>query len=143
LTKGHKATKVDLKRDVSALALSDTLRGLMAEKGDTLSKRDEKWRWEKEAAYANFIDLTKRAIEIEERNAHTKTIEVDAKLLVKENQIMLADLSIIEREQRACSRRSEPSSANKMRDHSLSISHERCALLHFDSVLLCVNYVIF
>jgi hypothetical protein len=41
--KGNKASKADLKRDVSALAFGETLKNLMAEK-EALAKTDEKRR---------------------------------------------------------------------------------------------------
>jgi hypothetical protein len=56
----------------SALALSETLKGLMAEKQDANAKRDAKWRREKEATCASFIDLIKGVLEIQ-------TIEAEAK----------------------------------------------------------------
>jgi hypothetical protein len=52
------------------------------------ANKDEKRRREKEAPCASFIDLTKRAFEIQ-------AIEPKDKLFVKENQIMSANLSIM------------------------------------------------
>jgi hypothetical protein len=92
--RGHKATKADLKPDASALALSKTLKAMMAEKEEALAKGDEKPRREKEVTCATFIDLTKRAMEIQ-------AIEAEAKLLAEENRIMFADLSLMDPKQRA------------------------------------------
>jgi hypothetical protein len=50
----------------------------------------------KEATFPSFIYLTKRAIETKDSNVQTKTIEVDVKLLAKENRIMFAELTIME-----------------------------------------------
>jgi uncharacterized membrane protein len=71
--------------------LSKALKKMMAETQEALTKRDEKRRRKKEATTATFIDLTKQAI----------MVEAMAKLLVEENQIMSAGLSIMELEQRA------------------------------------------
>jgi hypothetical protein len=46
---GHKATKADLAREASALALSQTLKKIMAKSQATLAKREENRRLEKEA----------------------------------------------------------------------------------------------
>jgi hypothetical protein len=40
--RGQKGTKADLKRDASALALSETLKRFMVEKEDALAKRGDK-----------------------------------------------------------------------------------------------------
>jgi hypothetical protein len=44
---------------------------------------------------AEFLDLQKRALEVEEINAHSRAIEVSTKLMVEDNRIMMADLSIM------------------------------------------------
>jgi hypothetical protein len=75
-----------------------TLKGLIVEKEDALAKGDKKRHREKEATCASFIDLTKRALDIEESIARTKATRADAKLLHEENRIMLPDLSIMVRE---------------------------------------------
>jgi hypothetical protein len=54
-----------LKGDASALALSETLKGLMAEREEANHNMDEKRRREKEATCASFMDPTKRALEIQ------------------------------------------------------------------------------
>jgi hypothetical protein len=63
--RGHKATKTDLKRDASALALIETLKTMMVEKEEAILRREEKRRREKEAACATFIDLTKQALQVQ------------------------------------------------------------------------------
>jgi hypothetical protein len=40
--RGHKATKDGLKHDASTLALSETLKAMMADKEEALAKREEK-----------------------------------------------------------------------------------------------------
>jgi hypothetical protein len=45
--------------------------------------------WDKEATCSTFIDLTKRALKIQ-------AIEAEAKLLAKENRIVLAELRLME-----------------------------------------------
>jgi hypothetical protein len=52
-SKGHKSTKASLARGASAIALSDTLKSMMAESQDTMAKRDENKRPEKEASAAS------------------------------------------------------------------------------------------
>jgi hypothetical protein len=49
----------------------------MAEKDDALAKRDEKRHREKDTTCASFVDLRKRALEIQ-------AIEVEAKLTTEE-----------------------------------------------------------
>jgi hypothetical protein len=73
----------------------------MAEKEEALANKDMKRRQEKDATCSRFIDLTKMALDIEESIARTKAIDSEAKLLAKENWIMLAYLSIMAPEQKA------------------------------------------
>jgi hypothetical protein len=54
---------------------------------------------EKEAISSSFIDLTKRGLDIEESS--TKATMAEPKLLVEQNRIMLANLSIMAPEQKA------------------------------------------
>jgi hypothetical protein len=58
-SRGHKATKADLTREASALAVSQTLEKFMADSQATLVKRDEKKRLEKEVATSIYLNLTK------------------------------------------------------------------------------------
>jgi hypothetical protein len=46
--------------------------------------RKEKRCQEKEVTCASFFDLTKRAIEVDERNAKANAMEVEAKQLTEE-----------------------------------------------------------
>ncbi|KAK1616861.1 hypothetical protein QYE76_022378 [Lolium multiflorum] len=57
--RGHKATKAGLKREASAVALSDTPHEMMTETKEAMAKRDKKRRHEKEATAATFVELTK------------------------------------------------------------------------------------
>jgi hypothetical protein len=66
LLRDHKATKADLRQDASALAISETLKGLMAMKEEALAKKDEKRHRKKEATCTSFINLTNKVIEIED-----------------------------------------------------------------------------
>jgi hypothetical protein len=50
----------DMKKDSAALALSETFKGLMADKEEAVAVREEKKRLEKEATANAFYDLTKR-----------------------------------------------------------------------------------
>lgn len=105
--RGHKATKQDMKRDASALALESTLKAVLAEKEEVWTAREERRRQQKEVAMTNFAALQQKAIEVRERqlqideaNARAtakkielKEKEVAATLLAEENRIMTADLS--------------------------------------------------
>jgi hypothetical protein len=53
------------------------------------------------ATCSSFFDLTKRAIEVEERNAKTKAMEAEAKLLGKEREIMFVDITNMTPEERS------------------------------------------
>jgi hypothetical protein len=106
--RGNEASEAVLKRYASALAFGVTLKGLMAKKEDALAKGDKMRHRKKEATCASFIDLTKRALDIEESIACTKATRADAKLLHEENRIMLPDLSIMAREQKARFERKKP-----------------------------------
>jgi ATPase subunit of ABC transporter with duplicated ATPase domains len=60
------------------------IKGWMAEKEEALAKREEKRCREKKATCASFVNLTKRAIEVIERNTKAKAMEAEAKLLAEE-----------------------------------------------------------
>jgi hypothetical protein len=55
----------------------------------------------KDATFASFFNLTKRPIEVEERNAKAKVIEAEAKLQAEEREVMLINMSNMTPEQRA------------------------------------------
>jgi hypothetical protein len=67
--RGHKVTKANLKRDGLTLALSETLKAMIAEKEDDIVKREDKGRREKEATCATFVNLTKQARQVEKLDA--------------------------------------------------------------------------
>jgi hypothetical protein len=73
-----------MKKDVAALALSETFKGCMANKEEAIAVREEKKRREKEATANAFYDLTKKAIEVEKSMAKAKAIEAEAKLMAEE-----------------------------------------------------------
>jgi hypothetical protein len=66
---------------------------------EALAKRNEKRIREKEATCASFIELTKRALDIDD-SAHTKAADAEAMKLAKENRIMLANVTIMALEQK-------------------------------------------
>jgi hypothetical protein len=99
--RGHKATTSDMKKDVVALALSETFKGWMADKDEAIVMIEEKKRREKEATANVFYDLTKKAIEVEESMANAKAIEAEAKLMAEEREIMLVDTTNMTEAQKA------------------------------------------
>jgi hypothetical protein len=82
------------------LALRETFKGWMYEKEEAVAKR-EKRRGEKEATFASFFDLTKRAIEVEERIAKPMAMEAETNLLAEERAIMFVDMTNMTSEQKA------------------------------------------
>jgi hypothetical protein len=88
---GHKATTSDMKKDATALALSETFKGWMADKEEAIAMREEKKRHENEATCNQFFDPEKKAIKLEESMGNAKSIEPEAKLMVGEKEIMLVD----------------------------------------------------
>jgi hypothetical protein len=68
------------------IALSETLKVMMAESHDAMAKRDQKKCREKDASAAIYIDLTK----------HGQMLDAEAKSHAENNRIMLADLSSME-----------------------------------------------
>jgi hypothetical protein len=71
----------------------------MVEKKETLAKRDEKRRLDKEATCDSFFDFRMRAIEVEKRNAKAKAMEAESKQPKRE--IMLIDVTNMTSEERA------------------------------------------
>jgi hypothetical protein len=101
MPRGHKATTSDMKKDVVALALSETFKGWMADKDEAIVMIEEKKRRETEATANVFYDLTKKAIEVEESMANAKAIEAEAKLMAEEREIMLVDTTNMTEAQKA------------------------------------------
>jgi FtsZ-binding cell division protein ZapB len=118
--RGHKATSSDIKREATALALSETFKGWMFDKDEAIAKREEKMRREKEATCNQLFNLTKKAIEVEESMTKTKTLEAEAKLMVKEREIIFIDTTNMMEEQKAWVEKLHAiaSSNNGMRDHT-------------------------
>jgi hypothetical protein len=83
--RGHKSTKADLSREASSIALSETLKSMMAES----QKRPEK-----ETSASIYIDLTKQAIAVQR-------LDAEANSRTEETQIMFADLSTMDGDQLA------------------------------------------
>jgi hypothetical protein len=90
--RGHKSTKADLSREASAIALSETLKSMMAESPK---------RREKETSDAIYIDLTKQAIAVQKLDAETKRLGAKAKSRAQEILIMFSDLSTMDADQLA------------------------------------------
>jgi hypothetical protein len=89
--RGHKSMASDMKKDAVTFTLSETFKGWMADKEEAIAMREEKKRREKEANCNQFFDLRKKAIEVKESMAKTKSIEAEAKLMAEEKGIMLVD----------------------------------------------------
>jgi hypothetical protein len=116
--RGHKATTNDIKRDAAALALSKTFKGWMANKEEAIAKREEKKHREKKATCNQFLDLTKKAIEVEKSMAKAKIIEAEAKLMAEEREIMLVDTTNMTEDKSLGWRSVVPSSNNVTHDHT-------------------------
>jgi hypothetical protein len=99
--RGHKAMASDMKKDTTALALSESFKGWMANKEEAIAVREEKKCRKKEATCDQFYDLTKKAIEVEESMAKAKAIEAEAKLMAEEREIMFVDTTNISEGQKA------------------------------------------
>jgi hypothetical protein len=100
--RGHMAMASDIKRDATALALSETFNGWMANKEKVIAKREEKKHWEKEATCNQFFDLTKRTIEVEESMEKAKALVAEVNLMVEEREIMFFDTTNMTEGQKAC-----------------------------------------
>jgi FtsZ-binding cell division protein ZapB len=70
-------------------------------KEEAIAKREEKRRQEKEATCAQFFDLTKKAIEVDESLEKAKAMEAEAKLLVEEREIMFVHTTNMKVDQKA------------------------------------------
>ena len=92
--RGQKATKGDLAREASAMAMAEALKSILANSQEAMAIRDEKKRLEKEAIAAMYINLTKEAIE-------ARRLDAEAKTRAEDNRIMLADVSTMDEDQRA------------------------------------------
>ena len=105
--RGRKASKADLAREASAMAMADALKSILANSQVANAAMYEKKRLDKEATAAMYVNLTKEAIEVRRMeveatcmNVESKRLEDEAKKLSEETRIMLADLSNINPEQR-------------------------------------------
>jgi hypothetical protein len=113
--RGHKASKTDLHREASAIALGNTLKSVFADKEEASAKRDEQRRRDKEEHMQSFADIQRRTLKIQQRKldlaevkerARAKKLELKAKeyeatLLAEESKIMMADLSALDPARRA------------------------------------------
>ena len=99
--RGQKATKADLAREASAMAMAEALKSILANSQEAMAIRDEKKRLEKEATAAMYINLTKEAIEARRLDAEAMRLDAEAKTRAEDNKIMLADVSSMDEDQRA------------------------------------------
>jgi hypothetical protein len=113
--RGHKASKTDLRRVASAIALGNTLKSVFADKEEASAKRDEHRHRDKEEHMQSFTDIQKKTLEIQQRKldlaevkerARAKELELkekeyEATLLAEESKIMMADLSALDLARRA------------------------------------------
>jgi hypothetical protein len=113
--RGHKASKTDLHREASALALGNTLKSVFADKEEASAKRDEQRRREKEKHMQSFSDIERKTFEVQQRKLdlaevkerargnklELKAKECEATLLAEESKIMMADLSALDPARRA------------------------------------------
>ncbi|CAM0907616.1 unnamed protein product [Alopecurus aequalis] len=89
-------SKLDLKRDVTTIALQETLKGFINQKDKTSEKKDErdkKKRWEREELTKNFFIVQSKKLEIEEENARTRAKEADTRAMeaeIKKKEVELA-----------------------------------------------------
>jgi hypothetical protein len=81
--------------------LSETLKAMLAEYQDSMSKRDEKKRRNKETIAAIYINLSKEAIEVQRHEAEAKRLDMAAKSRAEDNRIMIANLGTMDPSQRA------------------------------------------
>jgi hypothetical protein len=103
--RGHKASKTDLRREASALALGNTLKLVFSYKEEASAKRDEQRHRDKEEHMQSFTDIEVQQrkldlVEVKERE-RAKELELKAKeckatLLAEESKIMMADLSVLD-----------------------------------------------
>jgi hypothetical protein len=82
--KGHKASKTDLRREASALALGNTLKSVFADKEEASAKRDEQRRRDKEEHMQSFADIQRKTLEVQQRKLDL--VEVNEMARAKETQ---------------------------------------------------------
>jgi hypothetical protein len=113
--RGHKASKTDLRREASSIALGNTLRSVFADKEEASAKRDEQRRRNKKEHMQSFADIQSKPLEVQQRKLDlaevkeresAKELELKAKecnstLLAEESKIMMADLSVLDPARRA------------------------------------------
>jgi hypothetical protein len=63
--RGHKASKQDLPREASSIAMKNTLRTVMAEKEEANAKRDSRRHWEKVEQMLSFADIQRKNYEVQ------------------------------------------------------------------------------
>jgi hypothetical protein len=63
--RGHKASKQDLPREASSIAMKNTLRTVMADKEEANAKRDDRKRREKVEQMLSFADIQRKAHEVQ------------------------------------------------------------------------------
>jgi hypothetical protein len=113
--RGHKASKTNLRRKASFLALENTLKSVFADKEEASAKRDERRRQDKEEQILSFTDIQRKTLEVQQRKLdlaeikektrakglELKAKECEATLLAEESKTMMADLSALDPTRRA------------------------------------------
>jgi hypothetical protein len=108
--RGHKASKTDLRREASSIALWNTLKSVFADKEEASAKRDEQRRRDNEKHMQSFVDIQRRTLEIQQKKLdlaevkerarakelELKTKEYEATLLAEKSKIIMADLSALD-----------------------------------------------
>jgi hypothetical protein len=62
----HKASKTDLRREASAIALGNTLKSVATDKEEASAKRDEQRCWDKEEHMQSFAEIQRRTLKIQQ-----------------------------------------------------------------------------
>jgi hypothetical protein len=128
-----------MKKDVAALALSETFKGWMADKEEAIAVREEKKCRKKETTCNVFYDLTKTAIEVEESMSKAKLIEVEAKLMAEEREIMFVETTNMSEGQKAWVEK-HPTMRRMIEFDLCVIASNLCLIMKF--VSFCLNLFI-
>ena len=99
--RGHKSSAQDVKREAAQAQLEETLKTLITGKEESTAARYMEKRKDKEEAMARYVEMTRKKLEIEQEKIKAEENRVRLALLAEENRIMMADLTIMDPEQRA------------------------------------------
>jgi hypothetical protein len=87
--RSHKASKMDLRRQASSLALENTLKLVFTDKEEASAKRDEQRRRDKEEQMQSFTDIQRKTFEVQQRKldiAEVKEWTMAKELELKEKE---------------------------------------------------------